>query len=144
MESMDARQKIVALIVGLSLMGVIIELVRQRRLKEEYAWLWVLAGAGMLVIGLHYPLLEWLTRVIGAGWTTSTLFFLGMVFLIALTLHFSVRISALETRVKNLTQHIALLEAETASTDGAGNSSDTGAGDPAARQGRSASPGQSS
>ena len=112
MESMDARQKIVALLVGLSLLGVIIELVRQRRLKEEYAWLWVIAGVCMLVIGLNYPLLVWITQIIGAGWTSSTLFFFGLIFLIALTLHFSVRISALETRVKNLTQHIALLEAE--------------------------------
>ena len=112
MESMDARQKIVALLVGVSLLGVILELVRRRRLKEEYAWLWVIAGVCMLVVGLHYPLLEWITQVIGAGWTSSTLFFFGLLFVIALTLHFSVRISALETRVKNLTQHIALLEAE--------------------------------
>jgi len=112
MESVDARQKIVALIVGVALLGVIIELVRRRRLKEEYAWLWIIAGVSILVIGLHYPLLVWITGLIGAGWTTSTLFFFGMIFLIALTLHFSVRISALETRVKNLTQHIALLEAK--------------------------------
>lgn len=117
MESMDARQKIVALLVGITLLGVIIELVRQRRLKEEYAWLWVIAGVSMLVIGLHYPLLQWITGVIGAGWTSSTLFFFGLLFVIALTLHFSVRISALETRVKNLTQHIALLEAEKGETD---------------------------
>lgn len=110
MDPMAARQTLLALVVGVGLLAVIIELVRRRRLKEEYAWLWVIAGVAMLVVGLNYPLLLWVTALIGAGWTSSTLFFFGLVFLIALALHFSVRISALETRVKNLTQHIALLE----------------------------------
>jgi len=106
------RQKILAAVVGVGLLIVIIELVRRRRLKEEYSWLWLMAGVVMLVIGLNYGLLQRITEFIGAGWTSSTLFFFGILFVVALCLQFSVKISGLENKVKNLAQQLALLEAQ--------------------------------
>ena len=108
---MEIRQKVLATIVGVTLLITIIELVRRRKLKEEYSWLWIAAGIVMLVIGLNYPLLLAITRFVGAGWTSSTLFFFGLFFVIALCLQFSVKISRLETQVKNLAQQLAILEA---------------------------------
>ncbi len=107
---MDTRQKILAAVFGVALLAVIIELVRRRKLRVEYSWLWILAGIAILVIGLNYWLLEWLTQFIGAGWTSSTLFFFGIFFVLALCLQFSVKISRLETEVKNLAQELALRE----------------------------------
>jgi hypothetical protein len=108
---MDIRQKILAAACGITLLIAIIELVRRRKLKEEYSWLWIAAGIVILVVGLNYRLLVWITEFIGAGWTSSTLFFFGIMFVVALCLQFSVKISRLETQVKNLVQQIALLEA---------------------------------
>ena len=108
---MEIRQKVLAALFGISLLIVILELVRRRKLKEEYAWLWIAAGIVMPVIGLNYPLLVAVTRFIGAGWTSSTLFFFGLFFVIALCLQFSVKISRLETHVKNLAQELAILKA---------------------------------
>jgi hypothetical protein len=107
---MDIRQKILAAAFGIALLATIIELVRRRKLRVEYSWLWILAGIAIVVIGLDYPLLEWITRFIGAGWTSSTLFFFGIFFVLALSLQFSVKISRLETEVKNLAQELALRE----------------------------------
>ncbi|MBI5094137.1 MAG: DUF2304 domain-containing protein [Candidatus Hydrogenedentes bacterium] len=108
---MEVRQKILAAVFGVTLLLTIIELVRRRKLKEEYSWLWIAAGIVMPVIGLNYPLLVAITRFIGAGWTSSTLFFFGLFFLIALCLQFSVKISRLETQLKNMAQQLAILEA---------------------------------
>ena len=110
---MDVRQKVLAAAFGLTLLATIIELVRRRKLRVEYSWLWLLAGVAIVVIGLNYPLLEWITKFIGAGWTSSTLFFFGIFFVLALSLQFSVKISRLETEVKNLAQELALREAKT-------------------------------
>jgi hypothetical protein len=107
----DPRQRILAAVMGIVFLLTIIELVRRRKLKEEYSWLWLAAGIVILVIGLNYGLLVWITDTIGAGWTSSTLFFFGIFFVLALSLQFSVKISALETRVKNLAQQLAILEA---------------------------------
>ncbi|GMU93200.1 MAG: hypothetical protein AMXMBFR4_22580 [Candidatus Hydrogenedentota bacterium] len=108
---MDIRQKILAAVCGLGLLAVIIELVRRRKLRVEYSWIWILAGIGIFVIGLNYRLLQWITEFIGAGWTSSTLFFFGIFFVLALCLQFSVKISRLETEVKNLAQELALRDA---------------------------------
>jgi hypothetical protein len=108
---MSLHQKMVAALFAISLLVVIVELVRRRRLKEEYSWLWIIAGVVGLVLGLNYGLLQAVTTAIGAGFTSSALFFLGIFFLVTLCLQFSVKISRLETQVKNLAQELALLNA---------------------------------
>lgn len=110
--SVDPRQKILAAVCAVALLATIIELVRRRKLKEEYSLLWIVAGVAILVVGLNYSLLVALTRFIGAGWTSSTLFFFGIFFVLALSLQFSVKISALENRVKNLAQQLAIVQAQ--------------------------------
>ena len=109
---MDTRQKVLAVVCSVALMITIIELVRRRKLKEEYSWLWLLAGVTILVIGLNYGVLLWITKFVGAGFTSSTLFFFGLFFLLALALQFSVKISSLETQLKNLAQKVALQNAQ--------------------------------
>ncbi len=108
---MDVRQRILAAVCGIGLLILIIELVRRRKLREEYSVLWLLAGVLIVVFGLVHSLLAWVTQFIGAGWTSSTLFFFGILFVVLLCLQFSVKISALENRLKNLAQQLSLLEA---------------------------------
>lgn len=107
----DPRQKLLAAACGVGLLITIIELVRRRRLKEEYSVLWIAAGVVILVVGLNYSLLERITVFIGAGLTSSTLFFFGIFFVLALSLQFSVKISKLELQVKNLAQELAIAHA---------------------------------
>ncbi len=109
---METRQKVLALVFGITLLLVIIELVRRRRLKEEYSWLWILAGVAVLILGMSHTALMAVTRFIGAGFPASTLFFFGIFFVLALSLQFSVKVSRLENDVKNLAQELALLRAK--------------------------------
>lgn len=107
---MPLQQKIVALTISLSILLVILELVRKRRLREEYSVLWILTGIAIVVLSLWYGLLQRITELIGAAVPTSTLFFFAVIFLILVSLQFSVKISDLTTQVKELAQQIALLE----------------------------------
>ena len=107
---MPLRQKLFAIIISLFLLVFIIELVRRKKLREEYSWLWLLTGTIILILALWYDMLQWITHLIGASLPTSTLFFLGMVFLILIAIHFSVKVSALNTQVKNLAQENGLLK----------------------------------
>jgi len=59
--------------------------------------------------GLHRDLLHGLTRLLGAWSPSSTVFFLGQAFLVAICLNYAVRLSALTLRTKNLAQEVALL-----------------------------------
>ncbi len=107
---MTYRQKIFAITVGLCLFFFIIRLVHRRKLREEYSWLWLLTGAGIVVLVVWYDLLLFLTSAIGAVLPTTTLFLFGLLFLVFITLHYSIKISALADQVKILTQKLAILE----------------------------------
>jgi hypothetical protein len=106
------RQKTVFLIIALVLLAVIFELVRRRRLRVEYAWLWLASGSSIVVLILRYDLLIWITERVGAVVPTSTLFFLCILHLALLCLHYSVRLSSVTRELKELTQELALLRAE--------------------------------
>lgn len=103
------RQKIFALCLSISLFIVIIDLVRRRKLREEFCWLWITAGIMILVLAMWYDLLERITRLIGAALPTTTIFLFGIFFLVAITIHYSVRLSELTAKVKNLAQELALM-----------------------------------
>lgn len=109
---MPMRQKIFFLTVALLLVVVIFELVRRRRLRVEYSWLWIAAGLTNVVLILRYDLLIELTGFVGAVIPTSTLFFLCVLYLALLSLNYSVRLTALSREVKELAQELALLRAE--------------------------------
>jgi hypothetical protein len=101
--------RIIAIAGSLALLLFIIELVRRRRLKEEYSVLWVATAVLLLLLAAFGGLLRGFTNAIGASSQASTLYFFGLIFVVFLLLHFSLRVSALERRVIVLLQEIALL-----------------------------------
>lgn len=101
--------RIVAIVGSLGLLLFILELVRRRRLKEEYSVLWMATGVVLFLLAVWGGLLRNLTHLIGAVAQSSTLYFFGLLFVIFLLLHFSVRVSLLERRLTALVQEIALL-----------------------------------
>jgi hypothetical protein len=109
---MTPHQKIFAVIVSIAIFVVIISLVRGRKLRAEYSWLWLLTGFVIFVLVVWYDLLVKLTALIGAVEPTTTLFIFGIIFLIFVSLHFAIRVSQLSDQVKNLAQKISLLEAQ--------------------------------
>jgi hypothetical protein len=106
---MPIETRILAVVGSLFVLGLIVELVRRRQLKEEYSLLWILTALVLLVFALWYELLLKVTDLIGAVLPSSTLFFFGLVFVLLMLLHFSVRVSALERRITALVQEIGLL-----------------------------------
>jgi hypothetical protein len=106
------RQVIFFLGLTLALLGVIVELVRRRTLRVEYSWLWIAACLTTIVLIVRYDLLVGLTELVGAVVPTSTLFFLCILYLALLCLHYSIRISRMTHQIKDLAQEVGLLRAE--------------------------------
>ena len=104
---MEMKPRFVALAVSVVLMVLIVELVRRRKLREEYSWLWLSLSLAMFILGLWPGFLHFVTGLIGAALSTSTLFFFALLFLMLINIQFSVEISALRTQVKNLAQQLA-------------------------------------
>jgi hypothetical protein len=109
---MPIRQQIFALIVCLVVFIFTIDMVRRRRLREEYSVLWLATSIVMFVLVIRYDWLEALTRFIGAGLPTTTLFIGSIIFLMLISVQFSIKISRLTNQVKDLAQDNALLRGE--------------------------------
>jgi hypothetical protein len=108
----NLRIRIVALVVSLALLGLIVDLVRKRRLREEYAWLWVVTGAAIFLVAVWQDLLLRLTAIVGAKIPVSVLFFAGLIFLTVISIHFSTHLSRLADQTKELAQKVAILDGE--------------------------------
>lgn len=106
------RQRIVALALAAAIVALVFELVRRRKLREEYSWVWIATALVVATFAIEQDLLLTMSRWIGAASPVSTLFFGAIVFLMALVLQFSVRLSRLTHRHRTLGQRLALLEAE--------------------------------
>jgi hypothetical protein len=108
----DTRIRIVTILGAVGVLLLVLELVRRRKLKEEYSVLWVATAFVLLVLASWYGALDALRQLIGGSQASSTLFFFGLVFVIVVLLHFSVRISSLERRITALVQEIALMSVQ--------------------------------
>jgi hypothetical protein len=127
---MPLRQIIFASIVSIVIVGFVIELVRRRRLREEYSVLWLVTSIVMVVLILKYDWLVAVTNLIGAVLPTTTLFLGSLVFLMLIAVQFSIKISALTNQLKILAQDNALLrqelEAVRRTAEAAGDTEETG------------------
>jgi len=108
---LDTRVQIVAIVVSALLLGLVLELVRRRRLAERYALLWMLVSIVLLVLAVWSDLLREAARLVGIV-PANFLLFAAIGFSFFLLLHFSVAISRLAEHVKTLAIENARLDLE--------------------------------
>ena len=109
---MPTRIQIISILICIFLVAYVFELVRRKHLSEEYSMGWLVTGTLMLILSVSENALRWVSGLVGATLFTSTLFFFGLLFLMVICLHFSIRISALTKQVRTLTQHVGILDHE--------------------------------
>lgn len=90
----------------------LIELVRRRRLKENYSLLWFAIAFVFLIFSLKRDLLTWLANLLGVDYAPAAIFLLLIAALYLLSLNFSIVLSGLSERNKELAQKTGLLEME--------------------------------
>ena len=107
---MTPRLKILVVIIGIIIFLGIIDLVRRRKLREEYSFIWLMTGFVFVLFAVDGDILSFVSDLIGISLPVNALFFMALMFVMLLCLYFSLRISALTTQVKNLAQQLALLQ----------------------------------
>jgi hypothetical protein len=106
------RVQWVSILGSFGLLAIVFELVRSRRLQEEYSLLWIFTGAVLLVLSGWRGLLDRLAFLVGVHYPPSALFLVGFGFFLIILLHFSLVLSSLSERTKKLAQEISLLKEE--------------------------------
>jgi len=106
-ESAEAR--LLALVLGFGLVCIVMWLVRRRTLRAEYTPIWMGVAFGLFLVGLNLDVLRWIARILGAWTISSTVFFLGELFLLMICLNYAVRLSQSGSQIRRLAQELALL-----------------------------------
>lgn len=107
-----SRTQVITALGAVLLALYVLDLVRRRRLSEEYSLLWVMATTVIAILGFSTPLLTWITRALGFMGESSTTFAFGLAFSLAMLLYVSLKLSRLGFENHALTRDLALLRHE--------------------------------
>ena len=102
-------QIIIGIIVILAL-GVIINMIRKKRLELRYALAWLIVGVGILVLDCFPQLISYLAKILGIASPINMLFFMGYCFSLMIIFVLTVAVSRASIRIKQLAQELALYE----------------------------------
>lgn len=92
------------------LLGVVFVLIRNRRLREQYALLWLLTGLVLLVLAAWRGGLNTIAKWLGVEtYPPAVIFAACLLFVLAILLHYATVISRLTDRSVVLAQELALL-----------------------------------
>jgi hypothetical protein len=106
------RTEWVCLVGGVALLVLIVELIRKRRLKEEYALLWIAASFSILFLSMERTLLHRVAEIIGVYYPPMVLPLIAGFFGMLLAIHYSLVISRLSGENRLLAQDVALMKLE--------------------------------
>ena len=104
------RVTLFSICASAALLLYILEMVRRRRLREEYSILWLAGSVVILVLSLKQDWLVGLARAAGIAYPPSFLFLIGILFILLILIHFSIAISKLHQMNKKMAQEIALMK----------------------------------
>jgi hypothetical protein len=106
------RIQIVSLSVSITLLIVVLELVRRRKLTEEYSFLWILASAGLLALSVKRDAIDIAARWLGVYYPPALLVLVLMFIVFVASLCFSVIVSRQRKQIERLIEEAAILSAE--------------------------------
>ena len=91
---------------------LVFELVRQRRLAEQFSLVWLAGAIALVLLSLLRPLLDQFADLIGVAYPPSALFAAGFIALFGLLLYFSTVVTRLWRQNREAAQRIGLLRWE--------------------------------
>jgi hypothetical protein len=78
-----------SLILAIVMVLVVLVMLRNGRLREKYAILWLVIGGLTIILGLFPRLLNWAASVVGIVVPANLLFSLSILLLVGVSLHVS-------------------------------------------------------
>jgi hypothetical protein len=107
------RVQLIAIVVSLSLLATVVELVRRRKLVEEYSLIWILGALALVGLSIWRHLLDRAAALLGVFYPPSLLLMLLVVMGFVALLWFSVVLSRQRRQIDRLIEQVAILEAQT-------------------------------
>jgi hypothetical protein len=102
------RARVFFMLLGLVVLLVIITFLRTKKLKEEYALLWIFMAGALVVAPLFIDLIDALSYAIGIDYPPAFLIVITLVCFVLIFFQISVTISRFSEQIKSLSQDLAL------------------------------------
>ncbi len=107
---MDPRIQIIAIAVSLTFLAYVLIQIKKGRLREEYAFIWILSTFALILFSFWRNGLEVIAHLAGVH-DPPNLVFAGAIFAVLVyLLHLSLSVSKLHAQNKTLAQELALLK----------------------------------
>ena len=104
------RIQILAIIGSLGIFLFVVELIRKKRIKEEYSLLWLFFGAIFVLLSVWRRGLDEFSELIGVAYPPAALFLLLLMAVFMILIQFSIIISKQSESIKKMAQEIGLIK----------------------------------
>ena len=106
------RIQVIAIICNLLFFYYVVNLVRRKRIREEYSLLWILFCIVFLVFSIWRNGLEVLASLLGIFYPPMAFLLILILGILSILIHYSVVISELSLQNKKLVQELGILRLE--------------------------------
>jgi hypothetical protein len=107
---MSFGMRVIVFGLGLLLCLIVFELVRKKKFREELSLIWFIVGIAIIMSSFGDLVIDPIAQKLQIGYPPALVFVWVIFFLILALLYFSVVISDLKSKIKDLSQKIALFE----------------------------------
>lgn len=114
---MPDRVTLFGLIASAAGLLFVLELVRQRKLREDYSLLWLATTLVLILLSVSRPLLDSFAALLGVvTYPPAALFLVAIIFMLFILLHFSTALTRLSRENREIAQQMAILRWELSET----------------------------
>lgn len=106
---MTPRTRLTLILAGIVVLVTIISLLRTRRLKEEYALVWVVVALTFIAAPIFSDQLDAIALLLGVEYSPALYFGLGFIGVLLMLFQLSRYISRFSDQIRVLTQEVAIL-----------------------------------
>jgi hypothetical protein len=107
---MSLASYILGIVAALVTLGIVLEMLRRRRLRERHAIWWIIASLLALIAGVFPALLAQVSHLLGVAVPTNLVFFVSIAILVLVCLQHSSELTQLESKTRKLAERVALLD----------------------------------
>ena len=104
------RARLIISFIGVLLLIFVIRSVRSKRLKEEYALLWIFMSVVLVVAPLLIDLIDTVSFAIGFDYPPALLIVITLLCFVLIFFQMSVTISRFSEQIRKLSQELALTQ----------------------------------
>lgn len=103
------ESNVLPVVAAVGTITVMVQLLRRRRLKEKYAFLWLVVSFGVAVVAVFPGTLAASAELLGVKTPSNLLFFVSALLLLVVSVQLSAEVSQLEEETRSLAEEVAIL-----------------------------------